>query len=157
MKSMNTPICDDEVHEVLIFVIDFASSFHRLADNPDYDDEEGDAPAGTGAMFSEKMQTSILAETGPDAAVENFEDDMEEEEEDPPNFIEFDADTFSLMMLAPVVSRDWALGIAAVTFQWMILGLILFDQVVKQAESSSTLNIPYSVEPAGMFIFYITP
>ena len=29
MKSMSTPICDDEVHEVLIFAIDFASSFHR--------------------------------------------------------------------------------------------------------------------------------
>lgn len=127
-----------------------------IADGPDYDDEEGDAPADvTRAMFSESLNLDILAETQDaeaGAGTENFIDDLDEEdEEDPPNFIEFDPDTFSLMMLAPVFSRDWALGISMITFQWMILFLILYDQVVKQSSGSSTLNIPYAVERSVTF------
>jgi len=123
-----------------------------IADGPDYDDEEeGDGPAdATRGMFSDLAETQD-AEAG--ALSENFMDDEEEEEEeeDPPNFIEFDPDTFSLMMLAPVFSRDWALGLSAVLFQWMILFLILYDQVVKQSSGSSTLNIPYAVERSVTF------
>lgn len=125
-----------------------------IADGPDYGDEEGDAAGDTArAMFSESLNVDILAETQGGEEGENFFDDMEEEEEeeDPPNFIEFDPDTFSLMMLAPVFSRDWALGMSAVTFQWMILALILYDQVVKQSSGSSTLNIPYAVERSVTF------
>ncbi len=71
-------------------------------------------------------------------------DGEDEEEVDEPNFIAFDEDTFSLMMISPVCSRYWFLGVAAAAFQWTVLILILIDLAVANA-GSSVLGIPYSV------------
>ncbi len=70
---------------------------------------------------------------------------MDQLEIDHPNFIAFDEDTYSLMMMSPMFSRYWALGLISVMFQWSILILILIDLIVKQSKNSSVLGIPYSV------------
>ncbi len=70
---------------------------------------------------------------------------IEQLEIDHPNFIAFDEDTYSLMMISPVLSRYWALGLISVMFQWSILILILRDFIMKKSETSSVLDIPYSV------------
>ena len=82
----------------------------------------------------------------------DIEDEFEDHPEEDTPMIAFDEDTFSMMMLAPLCSRDWLLAFCAVSFQWVLLLLIFFDLVGSQ---SSPLNIPYSVDievTAGQFL-----
>jgi hypothetical protein len=75
---------------------------------------------------------------------EEFVDDEQESEEEEPAMIPFDEDTFSYMMLHPIMSREWFLGLAAIAFQWSLLVLILLD-LSKRSVNAAFLNIPYIV------------
>ncbi len=92
-------------------------------------------------MGKKTMRKSLFA------SIVDWKNDLfegeDEEEVDEPNFIAFDEDTFSLMMISPVCSRYWFLGMLAATFQWTVLILILVDLAVKN--DGSVLGIPYSV------------
>jgi hypothetical protein len=81
-----------------------------------------------------------VEQIGEDENHENFEDDVVEAEDEP--MIAFDEDTFSLMMLHPVMSRDWFLAICATSFQWLFLILILIDL---NKVAATPFNIPYAV------------
>ena len=94
---------------------------------------------------------------GPQDRNDSFEDDPvdyddDEDSEDEIPMLAFDEDTFSMMMLAPVMSRDWLLATAAVSFQWVLLILINIDL---HSDAATPLNIPYSVPiavTAGQFL-----
>jgi hypothetical protein len=76
---------------------------------------------------------------------ENFDDDKQDDESETElAIIAFDEDTFSLMMTNPVFSRDWALALAALSFQWVLLILIILN-LLSTSANSSPLNIPYAV------------
>ena len=64
--------------------------------------------------------------------------------------IPFDEDTFSFMMLNPVVSRAWVIAVLSYLFQWITLTLI-FVNLLSTSAKSSPLNIPYSV-PLGVTV-----
>lgn len=81
-----------------------------------------------------------VEDIGEDENREKFEEDLVEAEDEP--MIAFDEDTFSLMMLHPVMSRDWVLAICATSFQWLFLILILIDL---NKASATPFNIPYAV------------
>lgn len=75
----------------------------------------------------------------------DFEDDLVESDdesslEEP--MIPFDEDTFSLMMLHPVFSRDWLLAILTVVFQWCFLILIIVNL---NSGNEVIFNVAYSV------------
>lgn len=72
---------------------------------------------------------------------EVFEEDLVQTDGIP--MIAFDEDTFTLMMLHPVMSRDWFLAISAVSFQWLFLILILLDL---NKTATTPFNIPYAVK-----------
>lgn len=59
--------------------------------------------------------------------------------------ITFDHDVFSLMMLHRVKSRDWALAICMIAFQWTYLIIILIN-LVGRGVFLSTFDVPYAVE-----------
>jgi hypothetical protein len=75
---------------------------------------------------------------------EEFIDDEQESKKVEPAMIPFDEDTFSYMMLHPIMSREWFLGLAAIAFQWSLLLLILLD-LSKRSVNAAFLNIPYIV------------
>lgn len=59
--------------------------------------------------------------------------------------ISFDMDTFSLMMLHPVYSHEWLLGVFVIVFVWMFMILIIYDAQSQADEAGTPLGIPYSV------------
>lgn len=94
------------------------------------------------AMDSSAMDSSAMDSSSKEG---DFEDDLVESDdesslEEP--MIPFDEDTFSLMMLHPVRSRDWLLGVLTVIFQWCFLILIIVNL---NKGNKVIFNVAYSV------------
>lgn len=94
------------------------------------------------AMDSSAMDSSAMDSSSKEG---DFEDDLVESDdesslEEP--MIPFDEDTFSLMMLHPVWSRDWLLGVMTVIFQWCFLILIIVNL---NKGNKVIFNVAYSV------------
>jgi hypothetical protein len=95
----------------------------------------------------------IVADIEKEVDEENFEsdDDLPDDmSEGDLAMIPFDEDTFSLMMLNPIVSRAWLIAVLSYLFQWITLTLI-FVNLLSTSAKSSPLNIPYSV-PLGVTV-----
>lgn len=78
----------------------------------------------------------------------NFRDDMLKEYESTFDLeeamISFDHDMFSLMMLHPVQSRDWALALFTIGFQWLYMIIILIN-LVGLPLLATPFDVPYAV------------
>jgi hypothetical protein len=59
--------------------------------------------------------------------------------------VSFDMDTFSLMMLHPIRSHEWILGVFVIVFVWTFMILIISDARSQAAEIGTPLGIPYNV------------
>ncbi len=97
---------------------------------------------------SARYKTEVEADEEEDEEEDDDEDEEgeeEEDDEDEEDVIALDEDTYSLMIVTPLFSMHWFLGLMTLIFQYSILILILVDLIVKQSEDSSVLGIPYSV------------
>lgn len=116
------------------------------------DDMEFDDHHSSGDLsYTQGLDTADKSNRGPsdrEGGERNFRDDMLKEYESTFDLeeamISFDHDMFSLMMLHPVQSRDWALALFTIGFQWLYMIIILIN-LVGLPLLATPFDVPYAV------------